>query len=776
MEPEERLRVVSNSQYKWYGRKLIARLILPDQQMLPALADKCRGVWVQMAGFPVDPNLRFAITEKASNKHEYPAMLEIRACNIHALNYRTEQQGDIIVVTAEFNSAQKGIAIGLKRTRDDAILETVRQHLLALSSSKQKVQFQFDVHAQDWIEEEIKLRKLGEENPLPWKPYRSRISGIAITHCDALYDRESVEKHWGDDKIVKVPAVSHFHDLDEAEIKLVYGAYLEYQVSLIHIHHLQSVDHEITIVRVPQSNVLLAGITFSDLHEELTNRNISIPDGSLCTVLVTHPRLRSPIQFSAISVPDVVRLDLKCHMVLLLSPLTERDSFRGIVNEWSVDSEQVKKFQCQLKFRIDPENYRSQINAVNALCKTKFAVWHPILLNQEYTGLRVVDVFENMPEEDIQRVYREIFNMKNWDEGQRSIFHLLRNVPGNGFAFIEGIFGCGKTLIEATLAALLAMLGKHVLLVAPTNAALQALSKTLVKEHPGMDAVRVVYAGSKDTERLGGDGNMGGNSDELAMMGLLRSMVRARASRYEVEQKHDLQRHVDNLAAAMKDRGETLDFVYAAEGEKPAKYDAVAFYLDYRDDNSSKQNPQTLSDEQKNAAAQIRKTLKKALEKLQEKVVKDSKILLCTNQLAGSDLIRHNFGHEASNLVIIADEDGQALEPTAWIPITLLRNANCVKAVLRFGDRLQLPPLALSAASRLSEFGPQMARSLLDRHLDSHPPAAVLNTQYRMHPRLSEFPNAHTYGNRLRNAPSTKELCADQVLEMRLINWARKLT
>lgn len=63
----------------------------------------------------------------------------------------------------------------------------------------------------------------------------------------------------------------------------------------------------------------------------------------------------------------------------------------------------------------------------------------------------------------------------------------------------------------------------------------------------------------------------------------------------------------------------------------------------------------------------------------------DSKIILCTNQLATSDLILQNFGHEANGIVIIADEDEQALEPTAWIPVTLLRNAERVKAVLRFG-------------------------------------------------------------------------------------------
>jgi hypothetical protein len=779
-DPKDRLREVLTGKYSWYSDKFIARFILPDEQMLPALADKCRGLWVQMGGFPVDPVLRFAITETKSDKHEYPAMLEIQARYIHSLKYKTEEQEDIVVVTVEFGSATKGIAIGLKRIRNNAILETVRQHLLMLSSTKQKVQFQFDVISQDWSDVEISLLKLREENPLPWKPYRSPISGTAMTQYGALNDREAVEELWGDedDMIIKVPAVSYFHDLDEAMIKLVYGAFLEHQISLIDIHRLHDVSHEIVVLRVPGSNVFLAGVTFGERHEKMTpqalidNKNVSIPDGTQCKILVTHERLQKDFKFSAISVPDVVRLDLNCNMVLLLSPLTERDQLRNIVNEWSGGSEPLNKFPCRLKFKISPKNVKAQINALTTLRKSRFENWHPILLNQEYSGLRVVDVFEGMPEEDVQRAYRDIFNLKMWNDGQRSIFELLRNVPGNGFAFVEGIFGCGKTLVQATLAKLLVMLGKHVLLVAPTNAALQALSKTLVSNYPELDAVRVVYAASKDLNRLNDDGKTKESNEELAMMGLLRSMVRVRASRYDVEQQHDLQRHVDDLANAMKDRDETLDFVYAAEGKAPEEYDAVAFYLDHRDDDS-KLNGQALTKEQETDKIHIRKTLKKALQKLQDKVIMETKVILCTNQLAATHLIRHNFGHEANDIVIIADEDGQALEPTAWIPVSLLRNADRVKAVIRFGDRLQLPLLALSTTSRFSEFGPQMGRSLLDRHLSSHPPAAVLNTQYRMHPTLSEFPNFHTYQKRLRNAKSTKEMGVDVIFEARLIQWAK---
>jgi len=37
-------------------------------------------------------------------------------------------------------------------------------------------------------------------------------------------------------------------------------------------------------------------------------------------------------------------------------------------------------------------------------------------------------------------------------------------------------------------------------------------------------------------------------------------------------------------------------------------------------------------------------------------------VVLCTSQIATSDLIRHNFGHEVKSIVIIEDEDGHAFE------------------------------------------------------------------------------------------------------------------
>jgi hypothetical protein len=51
---------------------------------------------------------------------------------------------------------------------------------------------------------------------------------------------------------------------------------------------------------------------------------------------------------------------------------------------------------------------------------------------------------------------------------------------------------------------------------------------------------------------------------------------------------------------------------------------------------------------------------------------------------------QHLAAVESKGIVIIANEDGQSLEPVAWIPVALLRQKEKIEAVLRFGDLQQL--------------------------------------------------------------------------------------
>lgn len=116
--------------------------------------------------------------------------------------------------------------------------------------------------------------------------------------------------------------------------------------------------------------------------------------------------------------------------------------------------------------------------------------------------------------------------------------------------------------------------------------------------------------------------------------------------------------------------------------------------------------------------------------KLREKVYKD----ICKN----ADIVCSTCNSSGSNIlvdikfdVLIVDEATQAVEPD--ILIALMHD---VKKVVLVGDHCQLGPAILSPqASRLG-----YSISLMQRLVQIGMIPEMLQTQYRMHPALSEFP------------------------------------
>lgn len=90
--------------------------------------------------------------------------------------------------------------------------------------------------------------------------------------------------------------------------------------------------------------------------------------------------------------------------------------------------------------------------------------------------------------------------------------------------------------------------------------------------------------------------------------------------------------------------------------------------------------------------------------------------------------------------VVIMDESTQSSEVSTLVPLSLPG----IKKFVFVGDDKQL-----SSFSNV----PQLEMSLFERILNngSYEEPKMLNTQYRMHPQISEFPIAHIYENKLQN-------------------------
>ncbi|GAM34882.1 hypothetical protein TCE0_015f02759 [Talaromyces pinophilus] len=779
-EKFDKLIEVASTKKEWYGVKHAARFILEDGSLLPSM-DGEHELSVRIQGSLLDPRLQLFVSDI-----EYPMSLEFRAAHMDRLRSQTETSGQMIILEIRLDF-EGYISIGLTTRRPDEIIDKIRGHMITTLSTAQlqlKVFFDDQEKAQDFLSElqrhfQSKGSNFGMKGPrakcvkTPWYPYCGIRSMDPQVQYGQLVTRKELKQRIEGNQIMRIPASNHFYDLREASIKLVYGAVLEHRISTMHLQRLSGMEHSIFIFSVPGSQVLLGAIKLQALRDSHIPSSITemapiVPDGTTCVVSVHNKATSRWHYYEGVATPEVFKLPVTNNLVLLLMPSGRPSS--DLNNVLSARHEPTKEFTCKIKFQTHTNNVKAQVNAITTVCSTSFDRWYQVLLNQDYAAIGVRDVFKDLPEDQIARAYDQVHAMKDWNPSQLQAFKLLRDVPGDGFAFIEGIFGCGKTLVQVMLAKILVSLGKHVMIVAPTNAALRAISDSMVKNVGDVEAVRVVYAGSDKIMQFGLDDDERGRAEteELSMFRLVKDLTTLHASRYEVSPEHDLQGHVQKLVAALSERGETIQFEYL-----PDHYDAVEVYNRFKSTDFT-ENPPKLGNE-RNEWEKNKGLFAKALTMLQEKVIANTKVLLCTQQLASSTLIRQNFAAvKSKGIVIIADEDRQSLEPVAWIPVALLRQKAKIQAVLRFGDCQQLPPMAVSATSNLSEFGGQINRSLFDRHLSYHEPGVSLNMQYRMHPLLAQYPNNFTYKGKLLNAPGTENIVVDEIFHERLVDWAKR--
>ena len=134
------------------------------------------------------------------------------------------------------------------------------------------------------------------------------------------------------------------------------------------------------------------------------------------------------------------------------------------------------------------------------------------------------------------------------------------------------------------------------------------------------------------------------------------------------------------------------------------------------------------------------KNLRKSVEL---KILKSADVICCTCSVAG-DLRLSDFCFEN----VLIDEITQAQEPEALIPLTL-----GAKRVVLVGDQCQLGPTVCD--EKLSKKG--LGKSLFDRLLSLKLNCIMLDTQYRMHPSIADFPSKEFYHSKLFNGISEQD-------------------
>ncbi|PVF95111.1 P-loop containing nucleoside triphosphate hydrolase protein [Serendipita vermifera] len=140
--------------------------------------------------------------------------------------------------------------------------------------------------------------------------------------------------------------------------------------------------------------------------------------------------------------------------------------------------------------------------------------------------------------------------------------------------------------------------------------------------------------------------------------------------------------------------------------------------------------------------------------------------VICTTSLTAGSM---NFLYSGMQFpIVFMDEASMSTEPASLVPLMY----GCQHLAL-IGDHCQLPPVIISPSAQKGG----LACSLFERlRSEDSALSAVLDTQYRMHPTISSFPNQEFYGGFLKDGLSSSMYEDSQLLSRYLSRRRSKLT
>ncbi len=267
-----------------------------------------------------------------------------------------------------------------------------------------------------------------------------------------------------------------------------------------------------------------------------------------------------------------------------------------------------------------------------------------------------------------------------------------RILSANDLAIVHGPPGTGKTTtLIAAIRALIRRDGGPVLVVAPSNTAVDLLSEKL--SDAGLNVLRI--------------GNPARVSEKLLSLTLDSRMA-----------EHSGMKEIKRLK---KKAGEFRDMAHKYKRQFG---------------QAEREQRKALFDEARNILKEVERTEQYIL----DDVIGKSQVIAAT--LVGAN---HYTVRGLRYTTAVIDEAGQALEPACWIPV--LKAPRLILA----GDHCQLPPTVRSDEAARAGLG----TTLLEKCVALHPAAVtLLEEQYRMHERIMGYSSGVFYEGRLKAHPT----------------------
>ena len=280
----------------------------------------------------------------------------------------------------------------------------------------------------------------------------------------------------------------------------------------------------------------------------------------------------------------------------------------------------------------------------------------------------------------------EFFEHPSLNTGQNKAVQQL--LEASTVALLHGPPGTGKTttLVQA-VKALLKQYNKQVLVVAPSNTAVDLLTERL-------DAAGIAVT------RIGNPVKVSEHLQELTLDAKI--------------DRHPANKDIKTLQKQVR--------TYTEMAQKYKRNFGKA----------EREQRKALFDE----AHRIRKDVDKIQDFISADVLDKSHVITAT--LVGSN---HEVIRNRSYETVIIDEAAQALEPACWIPILKAHR------VILAGDHNQLPPTVKS--SNVPHHG--LSHTLFEKLVDHNPQlVSLLDVQYRMNEQIMQYPSTALYNGLLR--------------------------
>ncbi|ANB12051.1 putative DNA/RNA helicase SEN1 [Sugiyamaella lignohabitans] len=281
---------------------------------------------------------------------------------------------------------------------------------------------------------------------------------------------------------------------------------------------------------------------------------------------------------------------------------------------------------------------------------------------------------------------------------------------------------------------------RRILVCAPSNAAVDELvlrfKSGIIGSHGKVFEPSVVRLGRSDAVNI--------QVRDVTLEELLDKMVEKNSDENGRQDDNSVR---EKQQAIIKERNELrrkIDNTQDISGEEYSKLSEEIRVLSKQIKDLSRQLD--VQREQRTTAARMREAQRR---KFQDQILRDAQVICCT--LSGSShkvlsSLKMRFD------TVIIDEAAQSVELSALIPLRY----GCTRCIM-VGDPNQLPPTVLSqAASNL-----KYEQSLFVRMFEKFPERVyLLDTQFRMHPDISEFASREFYGGRLYNGDGMASLTA----------------